>query len=121
VASGDGQNRTVEIDEMLVLVPFAAIWLFTVALIIATGTWVPSSSESWWALLVLGPPLYVIAHVVLEAVWDWGVSTPLMRRADQHASKPLRFIVHLLYFVLFCGLVVTLLLGALWLWLWIKH
>lgn len=109
-----------KIGAMQTLVALAAVWLFTAVVIMVSGAWIPSSKEGWWALLVLGPPIYVIGHVLLEGVWNWAFSTPLMRWADQHPSRLLRAILHLLFFVLFSGVCIALVFGALWLWLRIR-
>lgn len=81
----------------------AVIWLFLAALF-ALEFWphLPESTSEWVAIIVVGPPLYVLAEGAAEWLW----STRTGRAIAHHPSSAVR---------IFWGVVIALVVGgAVW-------
>ena len=74
------------------------VWIF-VSGIAALTLWpsLPNSSNGWVFLLVLGPPLYLLAEWVGEAAWN---SKP-GKALSEHSSRPFRMLVLVVLGLLF--------------------
>ena len=94
---------------------FIFVWFLLFAEILVYGR-APSSKEGWFALIAIGPVLYVLGATVIGGGVDRLYSIGLVRAIERHPSKLIRIGGLILFFLATSAAFLCIFWAGLWLY-----